>query len=180
VLQMQPQITWGGMTEVSCNLFSMFTVTGMGNPSRLKAQKNYASARKNIIEALPRISYLECPDVFDRLVPFWQLHLHFTRNGLPGFYAEVMEEMRRRPDAGRGDNAIRNQFEFVKICCDVAKLDLTDFFDQWGFFRVGNITVKDYGTFQYQISQLMVDDAKSHIAKRNYPKPEADITLTED
>ena len=47
VLQMRPQMTWGGMTEVSCNIFSMYTVTGMGNQSRLKAQKNYASARKN-------------------------------------------------------------------------------------------------------------------------------------
>ena len=51
VLQMRPQMTWGGMTEVSCNIFSMYTVTGMGNKSRLKAQKNYASARKNIIDA---------------------------------------------------------------------------------------------------------------------------------
>ncbi len=91
-----------------------------------------------------------------------------------------MEEMRRRPDAGRGDDAIRNQFEFVKICCDVAKLDLTDFFDQWGFFRVGEITVKDYGTFRYQITQPMVDDARSYIAKRKYQKPEVDITLVED
>ena len=61
VLQMRPQMTWGGMTEVSCNLFSMYTVSGMGNPSRLKAQKNYASARKNIIEADPRKSYLARP-----------------------------------------------------------------------------------------------------------------------
>jgi hypothetical protein len=48
----------------------MYTVTGMGNRSRLKEQKNYASARKRIIEASPRISYLACPNVFDRLVPF--------------------------------------------------------------------------------------------------------------
>ena len=46
VLQMRPQMTWGGMTEVSNNIFSMYTVTGMGNPSRLKAQKNYASAQE--------------------------------------------------------------------------------------------------------------------------------------
>ena len=180
VLQMRPQMTWGGMTEVSCNIFSMYTVTGMGNKSRLMAQKNYASARKNIIEADPSISYLQYKDVFDRLVPFWQLHLYFAQNGKPDFYADVMEQMRLRPDAGRGDDSILNQFEFVKICCDVAKLDLTDFFDKWGFFRVGEITVNDYRKYHYTITQQMVDDTKSYIANKKYKKPAKDITLIED
>ena len=81
---------------------------------------------------------------------------------------------------GRGDDSIRNQFEFVKICCDVAKLDLTDFFDKWGFFWVGELTVNDYGKYHYTITQQMVDDAKSYIAKKKYEKPAEDITLIED
>ncbi len=168
------------MTEVSCNIFSMYTVTGMGNRSRLKAQKNYASARKNIIEADPRKSFLAHKNVFDRLVPFWQLHLYFSRNGKGDFYADVMEQMRRRPDAGRGKDSIRNQFEFVNICCDVAELDLTDFFEKWGFFWVGEITVKDYREYKYTITQQMVDDTKSYIAKKGYDKPTEVITLIED
>ncbi len=180
VLQMRPQLTWGGMTEVSCNIFSMYTVTRMGNRSRLKAQRNYASARRKIIEADPKISYLAVSDVFDRLVPFWQLHLYFERHGKPDFYADVMEEMRRRPHAGKGNDSIRNQFQFVKICCDVAKLDLTEFFEKWGFFWVGKLTVKDYRTYRYEITQQMVDETKSSIASKGYPKPADDITLTED
>ena len=179
VLQMIPQMTWGGMTEVSCNLFSMYTVGRMGNESRLKAQKNYASARKKIIEANPKRSYLTEEDVFDRLVPFWQLHLYFSRNGRPDLYADVMEQMRRRPDAGSGNDAIRNQFEFVKICCDVSKLDLTEFFEKWGFFWVGQLTVEDYGKYDYHITQGMVDETKSYIAKKKYRKPSADLTLIE-
>ena len=180
VLQTRPQMTWGGMTEVSNNIFSMYTGGKMGNASRLKAQKNYASARKKIIEANPKCSYLADPDVFDRLVPFWQLHLYFSRNGQPDFYADVMEQMRNRADAGSGDDSIRNQFEFVKICCDVAKLDLTDFFEKWGFFWTGTITVNDYGKYRYTITQQMVDDAKAYIAQKQYKKPSVDITLTED
>jgi len=177
-LQMR-QMTWGGMTEVSNNIFSLYTGGLMGNESRLKAQNNYASARKNIIEANPRKSLLDVPDVFDRLVPFWQLQLYFSHNGRPDFYADVMEEMRHRPAAGTGDDAIKDQFEFVKICCDVAKLDLTDFFDQWGFFWVGQITVDDYAKYHYTITQQMVDDAKSYVARKNYPKPVADLCLIE-
>ena len=178
-LQMR-QMTWGGMTEVSNNIFSMYTVGSMGNASRLKAQKNYASARKNILEADPKKSLLDGTDVFDRLVPFWQLHLYFSRNGRPDFYADVMEQMRRRSDAGSGNDSIRNQFEFVKICCDVAELDLTDFFEKWGFFWVGELVVGDYGKFQYRITVEMVDDVKSYIAKKQYQKPPVDVTLTED
>ena len=180
VLQMRPQMTWGGMTEVSNNIFSLYTGGMMGNPSRLKAQKNYASARKNMIEARPKKSFLEGTDVFDRLVPFWQLHLYFSRNGMPDFYADVMEEMRSRPDVGSGDDSIRNQFEFVKICCDVAKLDLTDFFDAWGFFWVGQVTVDDYRKYHFTITQQLVDDTKSYIAKKHYKKPATDITLIEE
>jgi hypothetical protein len=180
VLQMRPQMNWGGLGEVSNNLFSMHTVGKMGNPSRLKAQKNYASARKNIIEANPKQSYLAEKDVFNRLVPFWQLHLYFAKNGRPDFYADVMEELRRRPDAGTGNNAIRNQFEFVKLCCDVAKLDLTGFFDKWGFFWVGELTVNDYGKYNYKITQEMVDETKSHIATKKYQKPAEDPSLIEE
>jgi hypothetical protein len=179
VLQMRPQMTWGGMTEVSNNLFSMYTVGQMGNPSRLKAQKNYASARKNIIEAEPRKSFLEAPNVFDRLVPFWQLHLYFSRNGRR-FLCRRDGADANRPHAGSGDDSIKNQFEFVKICCDVAKLDLTDFFDKWGFFWVGELTVNDYHKYRFTIIQQMVDETKSYITKRQYPKPGVDITAIED
>ncbi|MCY2953389.1 MAG: M60 family metallopeptidase [Planctomycetota bacterium] len=178
-LQMR-QMTWGGMTEVSNNIFSMYTVCKMGNASRIKAQKNYASARKTIIEANPRKSLLDGTDVFDRLVPFWQLHLYFSRNGRPDFYADVMEQMRLRPNAGSGDDSIRNQFEFVKICCDVAELDLTDFFEKWGFFWVGELTLNDYRKYHYTITQQVVDDAKSYIAKKQYKSPAVDITTIED
>lgn len=180
VLQMRPQLNWGGLGEVSNNLFSLYTGGKLGNSSRIKAQKNYASARKSIIEAEPKQSYLADKDVFNRLVPFWQLHLYFTRNGKPDFYGDVMEQMRQRPDAGNGNNAIRNQFDFIKLCCDVGQLDLTEFFDKWGFFWGGDLTMDDYGKYQYQITQEMVDDAKSYIARKGYPKPAEDLTCIED
>ena len=174
------QITWGGMTEVSNNILTQYTCIKMGNTSRLKRSRKYAAARKDIIEARPKRSYLAVGDVFQRLVPFWQLHLYFSRNGKPDFYADVMEKMRQTPDAGRGNESIRNQFEFVKICCDVGKLDLTDFFDKWGFFWVGNLKLKDYRNYEFKITKKMVDDTKSYIAKKKYKKPAEDITSIED
>lgn len=180
VLQMRPQLTWGGLTEVSNNIMTMYTTTILGNPSRLKAQRNYQSARKNLIEANPRPSILAVDDVFDRLVPFWQLHLYFARNGKPDFYADVMEALRNKPAPGHGDDSIRNQFEFIKTCCEVAKLDLTAFFEQYGFFWTGELTVNDYRRYQFRITEDMVRETRQAIAAMNLPKPTEDISLIED
>lgn len=180
VMQLAPQLTWGGMTEVSNNIFSMYTTTALGNKSRLKEQKSYEAARKNIIESSPKKSYLQSGDAFQSLVPFWQLHLYFTKNGYPDFYADVMESMRNQPHAGLGNASINNMFQFIKICCDVTKTDLTDFFDQWGFFYVGKMDINDYAKYEFDITQEMVDQTKAYIASKKYSKPTVDITTLED
>ncbi len=174
------QITWGGMTEVSNNILTLYTCMKMGNASRLKKSRKYAAARKNIIQANPKKSYLAVGDVFQRLVPFWQLHLYFSHNGKPDFYADVMEKMRQTPDAGRGNDSIKNQFEFMKICCDVGKTDLTDFFEKYGFFWVGELKLKDYRNYHFKITKEMADGTRSYIAGKKYKKPKTDITLLED
>ncbi len=180
VLQMRPQLTWGGMTEVSNNLFTLYTTIGLGNVSRLKASGIYTKARENIIFSNPQISYLQDDDFFCRLVPFWQLHLYFSRNNSPDFYADLMEEFRSKPDLGKGNESYKNMFEFIKATCDYGKIDLTDFFEKWGFFYVGTINVKDYGNYTYNITQKEVDAVKEYIASKNYPKPSIDITTLED
>ena len=91
-----------------------------------------------------------------------------------------MEEMRNRPDAGRGNDSIRNQFQFIRICCDVGQVDLTDFFEKWGFFRVGEIKLKDYRNYHFVVTAGMVAETKAYIAKKNYPKPSQDLTLLKD
>lgn len=175
VMQMRPQLTWGGMTEVSNNIFSLYTSGALGNESRLKNQDSYNQARASIIGS--DSSYLHDPNVFNRLVPFWQLHLYFTDNGYPDFYGDVMEVMRSRDDAGRGNESINNQFEFVKTVCDVTETDLIDFFEKWGFFWIGDITVKDYGRYDYKITSDMVQQVKDYVKSKGYDAPQEDITL---
>lgn len=180
VMQLTPQLTWGGMTEISNNIFSMYTTTRMGNESRLKAQNSYAAARETIINASPKISYLQSGDLFQSLVPFWQLHLYFTENGHPDFYPDVMEQMRKQPHSGTGNQSINNMFDFIKIASDVTKTDLTEFFEKWGFFYVGELAIEDYSNYHFTITQEMVEEIKAYIASKNYPKPESDISLVED
>lgn len=187
VLQMFPQLNWGGLTEVSNNIYTLYTTTGLGNDSRLQEsskaslfENKYVTARRSIIDSNPKISYLQDEDVFHRLVPFWQLHLYFKNNGKPDFYADLIEQLRNRPDVGIGNGSINNQFEFIKLCCDIGETDLTDFFDKWGFFYVGKIELNDYGMYKFNVTQKQVDDTKAYIKAKNYKKPEIDITTIDD
>ncbi len=185
VHQLRPEFNWGGLGEVSNNVFSLYGTMAMGNPSLLKEKKQYARAKKEIIDK--KISYLQCPDVFSRLVPFWQLQLYFTRNGHADFYPDLFEAMRTRRTAclgggwgDRGKNPAEHQLNFVKLACEIGKTDLTDFFDKWGYFYVGEFEIGDYGKYHYKMTQKMVDDCKAAIAAMKLPKPTVDVTIFED
>ncbi len=195
VLQMRPQITWGGMTEVSNNIFTLYSTTLLGNRSRLSQEGMYDKARESILDK--GISYMYFPgeevsssqyggggntDVFHRLVPFWQLHLYFAEQGYSDFYPDLMIAMRAQEPLGNGDRRkdYLNMLEFCRLACEVSGTDLTEFFDRWGFFYVGDIVVNDYGIYRYTVFQEEVDAVKEAIASMNLPKPVKDITLMED
>ena len=194
VHQTRPMFNWGGLGEVSNNLFSLYVMRSFGNSSRIKEQDNFNSARTNIIDA--EISYLEEPDVFNRLVPFWQLQLYFEDMGNnPDFYPDLFEEFRKQNadvrralnHAGGGwrdnngeQNPAVHQLNFVKTACAVSKTDLTDFFDQYGFFYVGKLEYEDYGAYSYEMTQEMVDECLQAIKALNLPKPVVDISTLTD
>lgn len=188
VHQLRPHLNWGGLGEVSNNIFSLYNTTSFGNKSRISEQRNYASARKKIIEE--KISYLQDPDVFNRLVPFWQLQLYFGGVGNnPDFYPDLFEAFRKQGEkqgsgmdgwSNRGRNPAEYQLHFVKTACEVSKTDLTEFFDKYGFFYVGNFSYDDYGKYTYAMTQQMVDECKTAIKAMNLPKPKTDITTLVD
>lgn len=194
VLQMRPQITWSGMTEVSNNILTLYSTTMLGNRSRLSAEGRYDKARKEILDS--GFSYLGSSsdgdanqyggggttDVFHRLVPFWQLHLYFTEQGYPDFYADLMIAMRNQESlSGRNRNkGWLDMLEFTRLASKVSTTDLTEFFERWGFYYVGKVEGDDYGRYSYDITQEAVDSVKKDIANMNLPKPKKDITLYED
>mgnify|MGYP000760796423 CR=1 FL=1 len=180
VMQMRPQLTWGGMTEVSNNLFSMYGTMSLGAPSRLSNRHIYEAAFKKVLDA-PEKSFIMCVnDPFHKLIPFWQLQIYACQKGNKTFYADLMEHMRTHPHKGTGNESINNMYEFMKLCCDYLKTDLTEFFDAWGFFEVGTFNVGDYGNYVFKITPEMVEDTKKYIASKDYPKPEKNITRLTD
>lgn len=188
VHQLKPYLNWGGLAEVSNNIYSLYVTKSFGNKSRLLEQNNYEKAKKEIIQK--RISYLQDPDVFNRLVPFWQLHLYFQGQGQqPDFYPDLFEAFRKQGEkekttdnswTSRGGNPALYQLNFIKIACEVSKTDLLDFFEEYGFFYVGEFDIQDYGKYTYKMTQEMVDECKKAIRQMNFPKPKITISSLTD
>ena len=180
VMQMRPWLTWGGMTEVSNNLFSMYGTMSLGDSSRLSKRHIYEVAFSKVLNA-PEKQFIMCvKDPFHKLIPFWQIQIYADKIGYKDFYADLMEHLRNQPHKGAGNASIHNMYEYIKLCCDFLKTDLTDFFDAWGFFQTGKFHVGDYGNYDFEVTPKMIEETKHYIASKNYPKPSMDVTKLTD
>ncbi|MHA7108510.1 M60 family metallopeptidase [Sunxiuqinia elliptica] len=171
--QTRPGLKWIGMTEVTNNIHSMHIQTSWGNQSRLIVDGVYNTAFNNLLNrGIPHNGYDGDKGVFVKLVPFWQLKLYLMDAlGKDDFYKDLYEYMRNQ-DYSQATNDGFYQLDFVRAACRIANLDLTPFFEAWGFLEPVDITVNDYATKQFTITQNEIDDLKAEIAAKNYPKPE--------
>ncbi|MFV0483576.1 MAG: M60 family metallopeptidase, partial [Bacteroidales bacterium] len=106
-----------------------------------------------------------------KLVPFWQLKLYLMDAlGKKDFYKDLYEYMRNHDNTGVTNDGYY-QLDFVRASCKIANLDLTDFFEDWGFLTPIDRDISDYATKRFTITQEEIDALKSEIATKNYPKP---------
>jgi hypothetical protein len=61
------------------------------------------------------------------------------------------------------------QMNFIRLCCDAAQEDLTEFFEQWGLMTPFYGIVEDYGNHVLRITPEMVQEVYDYAKK--YPKP---------
>ena len=115
------------------------------------------------------LSYLEV-DNFERLVPFWKLQCYFVKNGKPDFYPDLYEKMRNSerdyPELAKLDrrkNVVPFQFNFVRGASLVAGKNLYPYFEAYGFFRLLDLTIGDYGRYEYHLTAAMRDAFKAEM-----------------
>ena len=78
-------------------------------------------------------------------------------------------------------DATNDQLKFVEKCCSIAQMDLTEFFEAWGFFiPMKNGYVGDYGHHHVYLLQDSIDACKARIEKANYPKKGGHLMFLED
>jgi cobalamin-dependent methionine synthase I len=93
--------------------------------------------------------------------------------GKKDFYKYIYEQLRLQPDVDTRETTDGYyQLNFVKLACVSAQLDLTEFFEAWGFLTPINRPLTDYNTAQFTITQQQIDQVKAEIVSENYPKPE--------
>jgi len=169
-----------GTSEVSNNFFSNLTLNKLGKYiSRGSANSviyaDYADHKPYILR-----------DGASTMRMFWQLYLYFHEAKVDTtFYPRVLQAMRATPMKARDPKYYANYVYgnedlllFAKACCDVAQLDLSEFFRFWGYLEITDKQhIGDYGDFYLTTRQSDVDEFLAHAAQ--YPKAPA-IAFIED
>jgi hypothetical protein len=136
---------------------------------------------------------------FRRSVPLWQISLYYQLAGaLKGapelafdydmsdeltanppaapsgidyahWHAFVAERARNRDASKLTDGELN--MNFLKDVADAVQEDLTDFYTNVGFLTPVDITITDYSVTRLNVTQQMIDDVKTYIKSKNYPKP---------
>lgn len=168
--QTRPGFKWHGMTEVTNNVHSLYVQTEWGNASRIETEKmerfnnRYEKAYYNSF--VKHVSYPGEEDVFCKLVSLWQLQLYFSNaRGKTDLYKDLYEKVRtstNQPTPGT------QQLEFVKMMCDIAQADLTDFFKRWGYLSPFDGEIDDYGKIRVVIDQSQIDRTIAAVKEKNY------------
>lgn len=166
--QTRPGLVWKGMNEVTVNIPSLYVSTYVfGAGSRLQIESlgrernnRYTLAFSSIIA--PELPFAQEKDVFRQLVPFWQLELYFGRvlgrtprrsaDGFSGFYPDLYEYLRTHPDPA-GDGAL--QTEFAYIASRIGGMNLTRFFERWGFLRPA--------TTPFEVTEARIQEVRRRI-----------------
>lgn len=175
--QTSPGITWGRgaqgeMVEVSNNIYSMYMQTSLGNHSRLLEQDDYNTAyQRFFVDKAAHDVGKGYDNCFNRLIPFWQLYLYFSRAGKytvaedpEDFYKDLFETLRNDTEyANHNDGATNVRWcmdRFVMHTSNVAETNMVDFFNAYGF-NVSAATV-------------------AQIEANGYPKPAMEIKYIND
>lgn len=113
-------------------------------------------------------------DHFVKLVPFWQLQLYCQEAGYsPDVFGKVVEALRKADDSNMSNGM--HQMRFMRLVCDSTGLDFLDFFEKAGMLRPINAFIEDYGADWLKINESMIQELRTYVAGKGYPKPQGEI-----
>lgn len=169
-------------TEASNNLFSNAHLFRTGKTTtRGVGVANCANDFKN------GVSFPERGDVIGKSRMFYQLYLYFhAAKKDETFYPRLFEALRQDPieKGTRIDNiyhtyAVKDYLKFAEKCCEVAQMDLSEFFEAWGFFKpLTDVVIGDYGTYNVNLTKEDAEASRARMQK--YEKKGGSLMFIED
>ena len=185
----QGAINWKSTTESSNNLFSNYAIYKMGKyKSRGQTITYLAECFANGEPwALMGSSTHQNEDTEVHMRMNWQLWNYFHRCGVnPEFFPTLFGLLREDPLPsefsayyGMSEDPGASQLKYAEKVCEAANMDLTDFFEVWGFYRTIDVNYEQYGSARYRVTDDMIAASKARIAAKNYKKAPA-IEYIED
>ncbi len=176
-------INWPGCTESSNNLFSNYVIYKFGKfcsrGSALSELNHYRVVQNQPFTLISGATHQgENTELHMRMN--WQLFVYFHRIlGDEQFWPRLFRLLRRNPPVEK--NPGWSQLNFVEQACEAAQLDLTEFFELWGFFvPVNQVNYEQYGNWTLDVTPQMIAETKARIATRGYRKPSHAIQYIED
>ena len=186
-----------GTSEVSNNALTNFAIFDQGtHVSRGNNMENQILDFENKIPYVVRGESAYGSKLFSMTRMYFQLFLYFhAAEKDTTFYPRLFEKLRydRLPGWATGSsseldengfyrnsvNAAKDQLKFAEACCEIAQMDLSEFFEAWGFFiPMKNAFVGDYG---YHWVYLLEEDAKASKARmQQYEKKGGHLMFLED
>lgn len=170
-------------TEVSNNLFSNVHLHRYGKTTTRGTGVAYCAN-----EFIAKTPYPLMGDVFGKSRMYFQLYLYFHAAGKDKtFYPRLFEALRKDPlQEGERDRnwtaqtmAKDNQLKFAEKCCEVAQMDLSEFFEAWGFFvPMKDAWVGDYTNYNVNLTKEEADASRARMQK--YPKKGSHLMFIED
>ena len=186
-----------GTSEVSNNALTNFAIFDQGtHVSRGNNMENQILDFENKVPYVVRGEGMYGTKLFSMTRMYFQLFLYFHAAGKDTtFYPRLFEKLRydRLPGWATGSqdeldengfyknsvDASKDQLKFAEYCCEVAQMDLSEFFEAWGFFiPFKNGFVGDYG---HHWVYLLEEDAKASKARmQQYEKKGGHLMFLED
>lgn len=196
VNQVRPGMKWVSTTEVTNNLYSIWTKYQLSPEYINLEHERHNDGKDHHVTGGRFNSYLEAAliseenwlcqkgpdkmkdyenggDHFVKLCPLWQLQLYFNvaKKGNPDLYPDIFEIARKQNDDGISHG--QHQLNFMKNVCDVTQKDMTDFFKSVGMLKPIDKDMDDYSRAQLTITQEQCDELVKY-AKR-YAKPDSPV-----
>lgn len=127
-------------------------------------------------------------DIIAKSRMFFQLYLYFHAAGKDTtFWPRVFEALRKNPlDKGPKDRnwtsltqAKDDQLKFAEVCCEVAQMDLSEFFEAWGIFEpMTDAWIGDYDNFIVNLTKEEAEASRARMQK--YEKKGGHLIFIED